>query len=108
MLPSLRRFAEFPASKSCNRRLLIAVAAGLVGALALGLDRCGGGRIPRPSASTLVFESARFFGWRLPFPAVAWFPDIQHRRLPQLFSPAARWRREIGFRAQIASGRTSC
>ena len=54
----------------------------------------------------VVFESARFFGWRLPCPAVAWFPDFQHRRLPQLFSPAARWRRDLGIRMQIASGRT--
>jgi glycosyltransferase involved in cell wall biosynthesis len=41
----------------------------------------------------------------LPFPAIAWFPDFQHRRLPHYFSPATRWRRELGFRAQIASGR---
>jgi glycosyltransferase involved in cell wall biosynthesis len=54
----------------------------------------------------VVFESARFFGWRLPFPAVAWFPDFQHRRLPHLFSAAARWRRDLGFRAQLASGRS--
>ena len=39
-------------------------------------------------------------------PAVAWFPDFQHRRLPQLFPAAARWQREVGFRVQIASGRT--
>ena len=52
-----------------------------------------------------MFEAARFFGWRLPFPALAWFPDFQHRRLPQLFSRAARWQRDLGFRAQIASGR---
>ena len=54
----------------------------------------------------VVIEAARFFGWRIPYPAVAWFTDFQHRRLPQLFSPAARWRREVGFRIQIASGRT--
>jgi glycosyltransferase involved in cell wall biosynthesis len=77
----------------------------LVAALALGLDRAAamefhGRRID------VVFESARFFGWRLPFPAVAWFPDFQHRRLPQLFSLAARWRRDLGFRAQMASGRS--
>lgn len=53
----------------------------------------------------VVFEVARFFGWRLPIPAVAWFPDFQHLRLPGLFSPAARWRRDLGFRVQIASGR---
>ncbi|MGY8668352.1 glycosyltransferase family 1 protein [Bradyrhizobium sp. UFLA05-109] len=53
----------------------------------------------------MVFESARFFGWRLPFPAIAWFPDFQHRLLPHLFSKSAYWRRELGFRVQIASGR---
>lgn len=53
----------------------------------------------------MVFESARFFGWRLPIPAVAWFPDFQHRLLPHLFSRGAYWRRDLGFRAQIASGR---
>jgi len=53
----------------------------------------------------MVFESARFFGWRLPFPAIAWFPDFQHRLLPHLFSRGAYWRRDLGFRVQIASGR---
>lgn len=73
-------------------------------ALALGLDRVAVAEF-RARRIDLVFEAARFFGWRLPFPTVAWFPDFQHRGLPQLFSPAARWRRDIGFRAQIASGR---
>jgi len=78
---------------------------GLFVALALGLDAAAAAAF-RASRIDLVFESARFFGWRLPFPAVAWFPDVQHRRLPQLFSPTARWHRELGFRAQIASRRT--
>jgi glycosyltransferase involved in cell wall biosynthesis len=60
----------------------------------------------RAAGVDLVFESARFFGWRLPFPAIAWFPDFQHRRLPQLFSRTAFWRRDVGFRAQIASHRS--
>ena len=79
--------------------------AGLVAALALGLDRAAAAEF-RTQRIDAVFESARFFGWRLPYPAVAWFPDFQHRRLPQLFPAAARWRREVGFRIQIASGRT--
>ena len=54
----------------------------------------------------IAFESAMFLGWRLPVPAIAWIPDLQHRFLPHLFSKSAWWRREIGFRAQIASGRT--
>jgi hypothetical protein len=77
----------------------------LLAALTLGLDRAAATEF-RAKNIDLVFEAARFFGWRLPFPAVAWFPDFQHRGLPQLFSPAARWRRDIGFRAQIASGRS--
>lgn len=79
--------------------------AGLAAALMLGLDRKAAAEF-RTHRIDAVFESARFFGWRLPFPAVAWFPDFQHRRFPQLFPAAARWRREAGFRMQIASGRT--
>ena len=74
-------------------------------ALALGLDRAAVAEFRKKNID-VVFEAARFFGWRMPYPAVAWFTDFQHRRLPQLFSTAARWRREIGFRMQIASGRT--
>ena len=53
----------------------------------------------------VVFESARFFGWRLGVPAVAWIPDMQHRKLPQFFSKASWIKREIGFRLQILGGR---
>src|SRR5512141_722258 len=75
--------------------------AGLATALSLGLDYAAAAEF-RKRKVDVVFESARFFGWRLPYPAVAWFPDFQHRRLPQLFPAAARWRREAGFRMQIA------
>ncbi|MGO8908884.1 MAG: glycosyltransferase family 4 protein [Bradyrhizobium sp.] len=76
----------------------------LVSALALGLDRAAATEFLAKRID-LVFEAARFFGWRLPFPTVAWLPDFQHRRLPQLFSSTARWSRDIGFRVQIASSR---
>lgn len=79
--------------------------AGLAAALALGLDRRAMAEF-RAQRIDAVFEAARFFGWRLPYPTVAWFPDLQHRTLPQLFPAVARWRRELGFRVQIASGRT--
>jgi glycosyltransferase involved in cell wall biosynthesis len=36
---------------------------------------------------------------------VAWIPDFQHRYLKHLFDFKAYWKREIGFRAQILSGR---
>ena len=91
---------EIVRSRAFDRRR-----ASLLAALTLGLDRAAATEF-QAKRIDLVFEAARFFGWRLPFPAVAWFPDFQHRGLPQLFSPAARWRRDIGFRAQIASGRS--
>ncbi len=53
----------------------------------------------------VVFEAAQFYGWRFPVPAVAWIPDFQHRYLRHLFDFKAYWKREIGFRAQILSGR---
>ncbi len=78
--------------------------AGLIAALMTGIDR---GALEAFTAERIdvVFENARFFGWRLPISAMAWFPDFQHLKLPGLFSPFARWRREAGFRVQIASGR---
>nr|WP_249805076.1 glycosyltransferase family 1 protein [Bradyrhizobium sp. CW4] len=78
---------------------------GLAAALARGLDREAAAAF-RSARIDAVIEAARFFGWRLPIPTVAWIPDLQHRSLPQLFPTTARWRREIGFRVQIASGRT--
>nr|WP_233285335.1 glycosyltransferase family 1 protein [Bradyrhizobium acaciae] len=78
---------------------------GLAAALGLGLDR-GAAAAFRAARVDVVVEAARFFGWRLAIPAVAWIPDLQHRSMPQLFPTTARWRREIGFRVQIASGRT--
>lgn len=53
----------------------------------------------------VVFESALFLGWRLGIPSIAWIPDFQHRYLPRLFSLMGWWKRELGFRAQISSGR---
>lgn len=69
------------------------------------------GRVPEVEALLqrlrvdVMFESAVFLGWRLGCPAVAWVPDLQHRFLPQLFSRVARWKRELGFQAQIRAGR---
>jgi len=53
----------------------------------------------------VVFEPAQYYGWRFPVPAVAWIPDFQHRHLKHLFDFKAYWKREIGFRVQILSGR---
>jgi len=77
---------------------------GLAAALLTGIDRHAADAFQAKRIDA-VFENARFFGWRLPIPALAWFPDFQHVKLPGLFSPIVRWRRDLGFRAQIASGR---
>lgn len=53
----------------------------------------------------IVFEVAQFYGWRFPLPALTWIPDFQHHYLKRLFSWKAFWKREIGFRAQVLSGR---
>ena len=54
----------------------------------------------------VVFESATFYGWRSPFPTIAWIPDFQHRRLSSHFTRWGYWRREAGFQSQVATGRT--
>ena len=77
----------------------------LLQSLTWGKDRCMASAFKQHQID-LVFESAQFFGWRLGVPAIAWIPDFQHRGLPHLFSRAAWWKREIGFRAQVIGGRT--
>jgi glycosyltransferase involved in cell wall biosynthesis len=76
----------------------------IAAAVLLGRDRAEVAEF-RKKKIDVVFEAARFFGWRLPYPAVAWIPDLQHRRLPHLFPTMTRWRREFGLRMQISSGR---
>lgn len=51
----------------------------------------------------VAFDPALYLGWRSKMPSVAWIPDFQHRHMPHMFSRAAYWKREIGFRALIAS-----
>lgn len=51
----------------------------------------------------VAFSPAIYLGWRSEIPSIAWIPDFQHRRLPQLFGRATWWKRDLGFRAQVAS-----
>ncbi|HWA13850.1 MAG TPA: glycosyltransferase family 1 protein [Burkholderiales bacterium] len=76
----------------------------LARALLLGCDRAAA-RLYERERIDVVFESARYHGWRFPRPAIAWLPDFQHRLLPELFGRRAWLRRELGFRAQAGSGR---
>ncbi len=76
----------------------------LLEALALGCDTAARDLFIKHKID-VVFEAAAFFGKKLGIPALAWMPDFQHRRLPHFFPLSAYWKREIGFRAQIAGGR---
>lgn len=78
------------------------VRAGLVRTIATGrnapiLD------VYRREGVDVAFAPAIYLGWRSEVPSIAWFPDFQHRRLPHMFSHAAWWKRDLGFRAQVAS-----
>lgn len=79
--------------------------ASLLRSLVLGADPANR-RLFNEYQIDVVFENAQFHGARLGIPAIAWIPDFQHRELPHLFSRAAWWKRELGFRAQIAADRT--
>ena len=89
------RSGDFSAAKTGAR---------LADALLTGSDRRAA-KLYREHGIGVVFESARYHGWRFPFPAIAWLPDFQHRLLPGIFSRRAWWQRDLGFRAQIASAR---
>lgn len=78
--------------------------ASLLKSLVLGADPATR-RLFREHRIDVVFENAQFHGARLGIPAIAWIPDFQHRELSHLFSRTAWWKRELGFRAQIAAGR---
>jgi len=62
-------------------------------------------RIFSENSIDVVFENAVFYGWRFSIPVIAWMPDFQHRRLRDHFGFSAYWRRELGFRMQVFSGR---
>jgi glycosyltransferase involved in cell wall biosynthesis len=100
----LAAFSQIPAVEVARSNAFDPRRSGLAAALMFGLDRSVMFEF-QAKRIDVVFENARFFGWRLPIPAIAWFPDFQHRRLPQLFPNAAWWRRDLGFRTQMLSGR---
>lgn len=76
----------------------------LVAALSIGADPAIR-RTLHAHRIDVVFEVARFFGARIGIPAIAWMADFQHRSLPEAFSALGYWKRELGFRAQVAAGR---
>lgn len=89
------RSSTFDAYKKSSR---------LVRALLTGVDS-GALRLFQRHKIDVVFENATFYGRRFPIPVIAWLPDFQHRHLRDQFGLGAYWQRELGFRAQVASGR---
>lgn len=70
------------------------------GGLALVRGRDAGAEaLFREHRIDVAFESAGYYGWRFPIPAIAWIPDLQHRHRREMFGARAYWQREIGFRA---------
>lgn len=63
-------------------------------------------RLLKSHGVDVMFEAATYYGWRFQIPTIAWIPDFQHRHLSDMFSTADYWKRELGIRAQILSGRT--
>lgn len=76
----------------------------LIDALVTGRDRRAEA-LYRQHSVQVVFEAASYHGGRFGIPTIAWLPDFQHRRLPEMFSRRAWWQREIGTHAQIRSAR---
>lgn len=80
-----------------GKSLLRALATGRDGPLEAVLRRHG---------IDATFEVASFYGRHFGLPVISWLPDLQHRHMPEMFGRANWWRRDLGFRMQIASGRT--
>jgi len=78
---------------------------GLVSTLLLGRDRHVHALLKRARVD-VGLEDASFYGWQPGIGVLAWIPDFQHRFMPEMFSRQEWWHRDIGFRAQVASGRT--
>jgi glycosyltransferase involved in cell wall biosynthesis len=73
-------------------------------AIAFGLDR-EFAELVVPHKLDVIFENAQWFGNRFPVPVMSWIPDFQHHYMPELFSQARWWRRDIGYRVQTGGKR---
>jgi glycosyltransferase involved in cell wall biosynthesis len=78
---------------------------GLVRAVTQGRDAAFE-QLLRAAGTDVVFETASFYGARSGIPVISWLPDFQHRHMPEMFGRVNWWRRDLGFQAQVRSGRT--
>jgi glycosyltransferase involved in cell wall biosynthesis len=77
----------------------------LMDAILSGKDR-GAEKIFNQNHIDVIFDPAVYYGRSFGVPVIAWITDFQHRQLPELFNVFSYWKREIGFRVQIAGGMT--
>ncbi len=63
-------------------------------------------RVFRDADIDLVFQHAAWYGYRFGLPTLAWIADFQHRYLPDMFSRANYWRRELGYHGLAACATT--
>jgi glycosyltransferase involved in cell wall biosynthesis len=100
-------FRRIPGVEVVPREILNPEHAGprLMEALVRGLDS-GAVELFRELKIDVILEHAAFYGRNCPIPSIAWFPDFQHRKLRDYFGFKPYWRRELGFRTQVRSGRS--
>lgn len=89
--------ARPPVRLGSRRFVRLQRGARLASALALGRDPIAA-RALRDSGVKVLFHHMVWYGPRVGVPTIAWLPDFQHRRLPEMFGWAARTRREFGYR----------
>lgn len=80
---------------------------GLAAALALGLDRAAAAGFHSARVDVVV-EAARFFGWRLPVPAVAWILICSTGRCPSCFQGRHAGAARSAFAFRSPRGEPSC
>lgn len=98
--------AELPDAERVETPLLVksALMGRALRAVARGSDR-GLAALFAARGIDRVFETRVFLGARFPVPALAWYPDFQHRRLPQLFSAVERMKRDVQVGMLVRAGR---
>lgn len=72
----------------------------LISAIIIGRDIFASREFSRHSID-VVFQHGAWYGSHFKFPTIAWIPDFQHKRLPNMFP---RWRvlwRDIGYHALV-------
>jgi glycosyltransferase involved in cell wall biosynthesis len=54
-------------------------------------------RLLKEARIDVFFQHSTWLGYRFPLPTIAWIPDFQHLRRPDMFTPIERAKRSIGY-----------